>query len=165
MTQLGDLRFEPDDGGSARVTFERELEAAIDRVWEKISTASGLESWLAPAVVDLSPNGTIDLDFGDGGMAGGKILDLEPGIMVEFEWRFPGEPNSVLRLELRDLGSGRTRLNLTHRLLPRDQAVGYGAGWHAHLDHLTAVLAGRDAGSWSERFGELLPMYQAAHSG
>jgi uncharacterized protein YndB with AHSA1/START domain len=151
--------------GRGRVTFERELEATIDRVWAAISTSAGLTSWLAPAEVELSSDGRIDLDFGEGGVAGGKIIDIKPGTMLEFEWRFPGEHNSVLRLELEDLGSERTRMVLDHRLVPGDQTIGYGAGWHAYLDHLAAVLGGRDPGPWSERFDELLPSYQAAQAG
>jgi hypothetical protein len=36
----------------------------------------------------------------------------------------------------------------------RVEAVGYGAGWHAHLDALERFLVGESV-DWDERFGEL----------
>lgn len=146
----------------AFTSFERELDASIDRVWDLIASADGLERWLAPATVDLRAGGSVDIDFGEDGLAGGAIIDLVPGSVLEYEWQFPGEPNSVIRFELSDLGDGRTRLSLTHRLLPTDQAPGYGAGWHAHLDHLDAVATDREPGDWMTRFNGLLPVYQRA---
>ena len=148
------------EGGTATVRFERQLDAPRERVWELLTTAEGLERWLAPATVELSPTGSIDIDFGEGGMAGGAIAELTPGFTVEFNWRFPGEPDSILRLELEEVGSGSTRLTLIHRLLPTDQATGYGAGWHTHLDHLDAALANQSPGVWIDRFNELFPEYQ-----
>lgn len=103
----------------------------------------------------------MDIDFGEEGLAGGFIIDLVPGTSIEYEWRFPGEPDSIIRFDLEALDDGRTRLRLNHRLLPTDQAVGYGAGWHAHLDHLADALAGRTDFDWSTRFNQLMPEYRA----
>ncbi len=146
------------DGDRAMVRFERWLDASIDDVWEALTTPEGLESWLAPAAVDLRKGGMMDIDFGEDGLAGGTIRALDPPTLVEYDWKFPGEPDSVIRFELRAEG-GRTRLVLEHRRLPVDQAVGYGAGWHAHLDRLEARLADVEPGEWMDRFQELLPAY------
>lgn len=143
------------------VEFERILDAAIDRVWAMLTTEEGLEKWLAPASVNLTLGGTIDIDFGDGGVVGGEILDLVPGVVIEYRWRFTGEPDSVVRFELEVVEPGTTRLRLSHQMLPTDQAVGYSAGWHAHLDQLEAVLGGRHPIDWDARFTELLPEYQS----
>ena len=145
-------------GDRATVRFERWLDAVIEDVWEALTTPAGLEAWLAPATVDLRTGGKMDIDFGEDGLAGGVILALQPPSLLEYEWGFPGEPDSILRFELKADG-GRTRLILEHRLLPSNQSVGYSAGWHAHLDHLDAVVAGRTPGSWDDRFNELLPVY------
>lgn len=151
-------------GDRAAVQFEREIDAAIDRVWELISTADGLEQWLAPATVELQVGGALDIDFGEDGLAGGLIIDLVPGTVLEYHWQFPGEPDSIIRFELEDLG-GRTRLRLHHRLLPPEQAAGYGAGWHAHLDQLAGIARGATEFDWTARFEELLPRYQQPAAG
>lgn len=146
-------------GDRATVHFERWIDAAIDEVWSAATTDVGLATWLAPAKVDLRDGGSIDLDFDEGGLAGGAILELVPGSVIEFEWGFPGEPDSVLRIELASSKDG-TRVTLNHRLLPGNQVVGYGAGWHAHLDQLGEVTSGQPASDWNTRFAELLPLYQ-----
>jgi uncharacterized protein YndB with AHSA1/START domain len=148
------------DGDRAVVEFERTIDAVIDTVWDLIATGDGLAKWLAPSTVDLRIGGELDIDFGEDGLAGGLIIDLVPGQVLEYHWMFPGEPDSILRLELEDLGDS-TRVRLRHRLLPHDQSVGYGAGWHAHLDQLAAVAGGEDQFDWTARFSELLPAYES----
>ncbi len=148
------------DDGLPRVSFERVLDAAIDRVWALLTTEEGLERWLAPASVELSIGGTMDIDFGDGGVVGGEIIDLEDGRSLVYHWRFTGEPDSVIRFELEEVAPAVTRLRLDHRLLPPEQAVGYGAGWHAHIDQLESIVTGDGKIDWSNRFNELLPEYQ-----
>ena len=146
-------------GERPMVSFDRVLGHPVDEVWEMISTADGLERWLAPAKVDLRIGGVVDIDFGEGGVVGGEIHELVPGELLEYVWRFVGEPDSIIRFELQPISEG-TRLKLTHRLLPRDQSVGYGAGWHAHLDQLDSALRGDTEFDWDGRFGELVPEYQ-----
>ncbi len=114
-----------------------------------------------PATVDLRADGTMDIDFGEEGLAGGAIIDLVPGSPIEYEWRFPGEPDSIVRFDLEALDDGRTRLRLHHRRLPSDQAVGYGAGWYAHLDQLADALTGGADFNWIHRFNQLLPEYRS----
>ncbi len=143
-----------------RVKFERVLEAAVDAVWAMLATDDGLERWLAPASVELRVGGTIDLDFGEGEVVGGEIIELDYGRTLEYHWRFTGEPDSIIRFELEPAGESKTRLTLDHRLLPTDQAVGYSAGWHAHLDQMEDALAGGSGFDWMARFSELMPKYQ-----
>lgn len=145
----------------ATVTFDRIFDAAMADVWSMLTTDEGLERWLAPATVDLRTDGTMDIDFGEEGLAGGAIIDLVPGSSIEYEWRFPGEPDSIIRFDLEALDQGRTRLRLLHRLLPSDQAVGYAAGWHAHLDQLVDALGGGTDFDWVIRFNQLLPEYRS----
>lgn len=146
--------------GLPEVTFERVLDAAIDKVWAMVATEEGLEKWLAPTRVDLRFGGSLDVDFGDGGVVGGEIIDLIPGVALEYHWRFIGEPDSIVRFELEAIDPKTTRLRLHHRMLPPDQAAGYAAGWHAYLDRLAAALDGKDPIDWMERFTRLMPEYQ-----
>lgn len=148
------------DDGTPHVEFARVLDAAIDTVWALLSTEDGLEKWLAPARVDLRKGGTVDIDFGEGGVTAGEILDLVPGLAIEYRWSFTGEPDSIVRFELEVIDSDTTRLRLVHRLIPLDQATGYAAGWHAHLDRLESVATGQGLVDWAGRYQEVLPDYQ-----
>ena len=148
------------DDGLPRVEFARVLDAAIDIVWALLSTEDGLEKWLAPARVDLRLGGTMDIDFGEGGVSGGEIIDLVPGVALEYRWSFTGEPDSIVRFELEVVDSDKTKLHLIHRLVPVDQAIGYSAGWHAHLDQLEAAATGQGPIDWVDRYQEVLPDYQ-----
>jgi uncharacterized protein YndB with AHSA1/START domain len=142
------------------VVFERTLNSPADRVWGLVTSEEGLRRWLAPSQVDLRLGGSIEIDFGEGEAAGGEITDLVAGESIEFRWRFTDEPDSMVRVELTEIDATTTRLRLRHWMLPPDQAVGYGAGWHAHLDQLEAAINGSDPIDWMERFTELMPEYQ-----
>lgn len=150
------------DNTRASVAFDRVFDAAMADVWDLLTTDEGLEQWLAPATVDLRTGGTLDIDFGEEGLAGGAIIDLVPGSSIEYEWQFPGEPDSIIRFDLEALDDGRTRLRLHHRLLPADQAIGYGAGWHAHLDQLVDALSGGNDFDWTGRFNQLMAEYRSS---
>jgi hypothetical protein len=63
-----------------------------------------------------------------------------------------------VRFELRPLPQG-VELTLHHWNLGPDHVAGLGAGWHAHLDFLNAVL-GDEAFDFDQRFNELLPVYE-----
>jgi len=89
------------------------------------------------------------------------VLAFEPPHLLEVEWRYEGEDQSVLRIELEPRGA-RTLVVLDHRLVQAAQAAGYGAGWHAYLDALRDDLAGREAGAWDERFQDRLEDYRRA---
>lgn len=155
----GDVNLE---GERPEVEFERVLDAAIEVVWAMLTTDEGLARWLAPASVDLRVGGSMDIDFGsEVGVVGGEIIELTPSVAIEYRWLFTGEPDSVIRFELEMVDSGATRLRLRHRLLPTDEVVGYGAGWHAHLDQLAHALSANEPFDWEARFAALMPEYQS----
>ena len=142
------------------VEFERTLDAPVDAVWAMLASEEGIAQWLAPARIDLSLGGSVEIDFGDGDVTGGEIIDLVPGVALEYNWRFTGEPASIVRFELEAIDERTTKLRLRHRMLPINQATGYGAGWHAHLDQLEAAVTGRNPIEWADRFSAVLPEYE-----
>jgi uncharacterized protein YndB with AHSA1/START domain len=146
------------DGERVAVRFERELPAPPAEVWAALTEPALLERWLAKATVDLDA-GIVSLEFDDGHMEGGRILELDAPRVLEYEWNHAGEPPSVVRFELAPSGAG-TLLVLDHRLLDPETGPGYGAGWHSHLDALTAILAGTGAGDWWKRYEALRPAYE-----
>jgi uncharacterized protein YndB with AHSA1/START domain len=147
--------------GHATVRFERRLEASVEHVWSAVTDSGKVSAWLAPATLELRSGGPVHIDFGEDQQVNGTISRLEPPHAIEYTWTFTGEPDSVLLLELSGNDEG-TTLVLEHRILPPEQAVGYGAGWHAHLDMLSAHISGDDPIDWDKRFGEVLGAYAGA---
>jgi uncharacterized protein YndB with AHSA1/START domain len=151
----------PVDAAHATIRFERRLPAPIERVWAAITDQGQLATWLAPSSVDVRAGGRVEHVFDPadpGGQVTGTILRIEPMTVLEYEWRFLGEPHSILRYDLVADGDS-TILTLTHRLLSVDQVSGYGAGWHAYLDALAAVLAKTEPADWDTRFAAVRAAY------
>jgi uncharacterized protein YndB with AHSA1/START domain len=155
---MGRLRAE--EAGRRAIRFERLYDYRPDELWAALTEPEQLRGWLGDADVDLRVGGRIVIRFGNGDeeVASGTIRELEPPRLLEYDWTFLGESDSVLRLELEPRGSG-TLLILDHRRLTETVAVGYSAGWHAHLDRLEALHKGERV-DWDERFAELVPRYR-----
>ena len=157
-TDYGSIRAEDD---RCAVRFERLYDATPDELWAALTDPQQLRSWLAhTSRFELEPDGEVTIDFGegeDGGRVDGRIVALDPPRTLEYTWTFPGEPDSVVRFEIVPREHG-VLLILDHRRLSRESVVGYGAGWHAHLDLLALQLRG-ESGSWNERYLELRPAY------
>ncbi|HEU5244596.1 MAG TPA: SRPBCC family protein [Gaiellaceae bacterium] len=157
MNEPGVLRAEEARRG---VRFERRFAAPVEEVWDALTNAERLARWLAPGSIggSGSAGSDVQLDFGEGGIVTGRVLRCEPPSVLEYEWRFAGEAESVVRFELSPDGGG-TRLVLDHRALAEEHATGYGAGWDAYLESLRDHLEGR-SGSWEARFAAVLPQYR-----
>ena len=164
MTAIGVYRAE---GERQSVCFEREYAAGVEAVWAAVTEPEQLRGWLAAGGAVLEPRvgGRFEVRMTAGGEASawGRVLSFEPPRLLEVEWHYAGEDESVLRIELEPRGE-RTLLVLDHRLLQAAQAVGYGSGWHAYLDALDDFLAG-ESGSWDERFQSRLEDYRRAAAG
>jgi uncharacterized protein YndB with AHSA1/START domain len=146
---------------SATVRFERHINAPIDSVWEAITDPNHLADWLAPALIEPRVGGTVHIDFGEDQKVEGAVSVFAPPHTLEYTWTFTGEPDSVLRFSLA-ASEGGTLLELAHRLVPSDQAPGYGAGWHAYLDILQASIEGAAPVDWTVRFNEVFGSYAGA---
>jgi uncharacterized protein YndB with AHSA1/START domain len=162
MTDLGLYRS---DSERRSIRFEREYDAKVEEVWAAVTEPDRLRGWLAVGGAVLEPRvgGRFEVRMtpGEDETAWGSVLAFEPPRLLEVEWHYEGEDESVLRIELAPRGS-RTLLVLDHRLLQSSQAVGYGAGWHAYLDALEDLLGGMSPGSWDERFQARLDAYRQA---
>lgn len=156
--QQGQLRSEGERRG---VRFERRYAAGPAEVWSALTEPERMARWLAEGELDLRVGGAYTLRFSDaeGQSAQGKVLAVEPERLLEITWEYPGEPNTVLRLELTPDGDG-TLLVLDHSGLPAEAAPGYGGGWHAHLDALDAHLGQEGTPDWWGRYRELAPLYE-----
>lgn len=161
---LGALRA--DDAGLA-VRFERRYDATPEEVWAAVTEPASIARWLfADAVLEPRAGGAFRARWGEEDRVGGTVLRWEPPRLLETEW-LQTDLRSVLRIEIAPAGEG-ALLVLDHRRLSAAPAVRVGAGWHAHLDALGALLgrgdaaAPGDAGAWRERYAALRPRYAAA---
>ena len=137
--------------------FERLLTFSPEEVWAALTEPARLREWLAEAEVVPGPEGSVTLDFGEGGKESGRITVWDPPAVLAYEWQSEGP--SLVRWELSAVDEGSaTRLTLEHTRLRPEVSPGYGAGWHAHLDQLEGHLAG-DVPDWQELFAELQPRY------
>jgi hypothetical protein len=86
--------------------------------------------------------------------------------VFEYEWHispnpmFPhGEPESVIRWELKQDGDSDTLLIVTHSRLTKSTALRLAPGWHAYLDRLEAILNNQVPPDWARRFAEVKELY------
>jgi uncharacterized protein YndB with AHSA1/START domain len=154
MKALGTLR---NDEERCAVRFERLYDFTPDELWSALTDPQRLQRWLADTPrFEGREGGAVTIAF-DEGTTDGRVLTWDEPRVLEYEWRFPGEDESVVRFELHPQEAG-TLLVLDHRRLGRDAGTGYSAGWHAHLDALAGEI---ELGGWQRRFEELLPTYRA----
>lgn len=144
------------------VRFERLYDATPEELWAAIADPEQIQGWLAHvARIDLEPGGEVELEMEADGSdtVRGHIRELRPQRVLEYDWRSPDAPDSVLRLEIVPRETGGTVLVLEHSALSSESLVDYGAGWHTNLDSLAAHLGGRPTEFW-DRFDELRPQYE-----
>jgi uncharacterized protein YndB with AHSA1/START domain len=142
---------------TVEVRITRELDAPPEAVFRAWTVPSELAEWYGPAQFD-TPEKSIHIDLRVGGRyeltmvnretdeampAGYEILALDPpSLLVLRSDPLPeyGMPDPVItRVELHDLGGGRTRMELIDGLYPE----GFGhaeMGWRSSFDRLAARL-------------------------
>ena len=159
MSAVGGLRADAD---RCAVRFERLFDFTPEEVWRALTDPEQLPGWLGHVSRwTLAAGEEYELDVG--GPTTGRIVTVQPGRVLELTWTYADEPESLLRFEILPREHG-CLLVLDHRRLERAQAVGYGAGWHAHLDGLDSHLAGRK-GDWDRSYQELRPAYEELAAG
>jgi activator of Hsp90 ATPase-like protein len=73
---------------------------------------------------------------------------------------FPhGEPESLIRWELKQDGDSDTLLTLTHSRLTNSTALRLAPGWHAYLGRLEAILNNQIPPDYARRFAEVKELY------
>jgi uncharacterized protein YndB with AHSA1/START domain len=109
---------EPDRRCTAR--FTRRYDATITEVWQALTDRESLARWLAP------PPGV-------------TVARAEAGRALELDWRPPGEPPSVVRIDLR-AEDERTVLVLEHSRIDAVLGMRYMRDWFSALERFDAAL-------------------------
>jgi uncharacterized protein YndB with AHSA1/START domain len=106
-----------------------ELDTPIDEVWAALTEPDSIGRWLGrTAAIDLAPGGAFALASG----VDARVLEVEPGRVLELDWRFAGEAPSVVRFELAAEGDG-TLLMLDHRRIDERFGMAYISRWTSAL--------------------------------
>jgi len=163
--------------GTDAIRIERVLPGPRERVWRYLTEPELRRRWLAAGTFDLAPHGAVELVFrnneltpGDdlppAGHEGhgkesrlrGTILACEAPSLLAFTWGSDPDSSQV-RFELVEEGD-KVRLTVTHsRVTKRPMITNISAGWHAHLDLLTAELEERAPVGFWRSFAVLEPLY------
>lgn len=156
MTQVA----APDTFGAlsedATLTLERLLPGSIDRVWAYLTESDLRRQWLAAGTMEMRLGSKVELvwrngelsedpgnrpdSFGDEHRMESEIVELDPPHRLAISWGSTGG----VTFELKPVGD-MVRFTVTHRRIPdRSIMLNVSAGWHAHLDVLTARLSGAE---------------------
>lgn len=149
------------DTQGVQLTYERTLDAPVDRVWAAVTDPDRLERWFGRWSGDPA-SGEVALVMTAEGQTEPEpvtVAACEAPTLLAVSTSGPDGP-WPLELRLAD-DDGRTRLRFTHRLAEPYDASSIGPGWQYYLDRLEAVLAGRPVPA---DFDEYLPGLAAAYA-
>jgi uncharacterized protein YndB with AHSA1/START domain len=139
------------EGEYGTLKYERRLSLPREIVWKAITYPKEIFAWMSDykGVIDGYKGGAIDLvNTVSGSHVTGDILVWDLHRVFEYEWHispnpswFPhGEPESVIRWELKQDGDSVTLFSLTHSCLTKPTSLLFAPGWHAYLDRFEARL-------------------------
>ena len=154
MTDLATLNAygvltEPDT-----LTIQRLLPGSVERVWEYLTQSELRRQWLAAGEMALAvgapfeftwrndeltdPPGQRPDGIGEENRLQCRITDLDPPRKLAITWGSTGG----VTFTLKPIGT-QTLLTVTHHRVPeRSTLLSISAGWHTHLDILTARMEG-----------------------
>ena len=138
----------------ATLKIERLLPGPIERVWAYLTESELRRQWLAAGQMEMkvgapfefawrndeltNPPGQRPAGFGEEHRMQSRITEFDPPRKLAFTWQGSGDVS--FELEPKD---SKVLLTVIHRRLPdRATMLKVGAGWHMHLDVLTARATG-----------------------
>ena len=157
MVEVGTLEK---DGAGYTVRIVVTLSAAPEAVWAALTDPAQLERWLAAATFDARPDGAVNLVWPGESEMHGVIAEIDPPRRLRYSW-FERDYTSQLSFDVAGVVADQSQLTLTHRDASEEDAPGFGAGWHSHLESLAAMLSGEGTSKASRdaRYEELRPTY------
>ncbi|MGI5160066.1 SRPBCC family protein [Microbispora sp. CA-102843] len=143
MSALGTVHRAGD--GRVALRFERRIRHPQAKVWRAITETGQLRAWFVQILdydrfqLDLTPGAKIAFVDRQGTVIGeGEVIRVDPPKLLEYTW-----DSEILRWELEPDGDDGCRLVFTNIVDDPGAAPALGAGWHAGLDALEALLDGR----------------------
>ena len=153
----------------ATLKYEQRLTHPREIVWKAITDPKEIFKWLPDykGVFEGYTGGAIDLvNTVSGSHVTGDILVWDLHRVFEYEWHispnpmFPhGEPESLIRWELKQHGDSDTILTVTHSRISKPTSLRIAPGWHVYLDRLEAILNNQVPPDFMRRFAEVKELY------
>lgn len=150
--------------GRGVVRMEDLYATGADDLWSALTIPDRLARWIAVVSGDLRVGGAFHARFTSGWEGPGRVavcrrperllLVMAPGTADETQ----------IEATLTPAGD-RTRLVIEERGISITELPGHGSGWQAHVEDLSAHLAGREPQDWHTRWLELTPSYEARREG
>jgi uncharacterized protein YndB with AHSA1/START domain len=156
VTPAGSLRFVD---GRGTVRMDDTYDTDIDDLWSALVEPARLARWLAEVAGDLRVGGSFHATFTSGWEGVGRVdvCDSPRRLRVTLN---PDEAEEMTIEALLSVEGDKTRLVIEDSGFSRDDLAGHGAGWQAHVEDLTAYLAGREPSDWAARWKQLSPSYE-----
>ena len=148
------------DGKKGAVRMEDLYDTDAADLWSALTEPERLARWIAEVHGELRLGGAFQAHFTSGWEGPGRVDVCEAPHRLLLTMN-PGEPDTTVIEAVLSPDGDRTRLVIEERFLPLEAVAAHGAGWQAHVEDLTAHLAGRDAADWHRRWTELSPAYKA----
>ena len=126
---------------------EREIEIAAPPgvVWQYWLDPTQIVRWMGSnAAIDARPGGPIRVEYGNGAVMSGAIVELDEPTRLVFTWGWE-DPAEVVRpggstVEVTFLAvAGGTRVRVRHTGLPDAERGGHAEGWDYFLGRLAGV--------------------------
>jgi uncharacterized protein YndB with AHSA1/START domain len=154
--------------------FVRHFAAPVERVWRALTTPREIAEWLGRAVViEPSVDGTFEIAFSDEDRMNGRILEIEPNRRLAIAWHETSNgasapyatrdgDESLVSFDLAPDDAGGTILVFMHRYIRGGETmIGFGAGWHAHLAALAALIRAQPSVDRTVLYDNVRPLYAA----
>jgi uncharacterized protein YndB with AHSA1/START domain len=140
-----------DADAAPRIRLVRRIEARPAAVYAYLTDSEKWARWQGEsAEIEARVGGVFRMTMGNGSVAEGRFLELEPDRRVRFTWGWRGSPtlppgSSEVTIDLVDDG-GITVLTLTHDGLVGDDIPLHTLGWEHYVPRLVARSEGHDPG-------------------
>ncbi len=153
------------------VQIERTLPGPLERVWNYLTKAEHLRTWLADGDVPLEVGGQVALSQQHDGVPirtnniiCGTVIRVEAPTLLEYTWTHqtettnPSNQVSLVRFELEARGE-EVLLRITHGRLRHEDQTLVATGWHTHTGILEDLLRGRTPTPFLETFSPTLKAF------
>ena len=129
--------------------YDLHIAATPETVWRFWTRPEDLVRWMGKvATLEPRSGGVFRLDYGQGDIASGSVVEADPPRRLVFTWGWenPSDPvqpgGSTVEVTLDPDGDGTgTRLRLRHSGLGEESRQGHDEGWQYFLGRLQEAIA------------------------
>jgi uncharacterized protein YndB with AHSA1/START domain len=147
------------EDGKGVVRMEGNYDTDIEDLWSALTDPQRLGRWVAKVEGDPRLGSEVRASFTSGWTGPCRIDECDPPHRLVVSMSPGQDSEAVLVAELTPDGD-QTRLVIEERGLDLDDLPYHGAGWQAHVEDLSALLADRKPADWEARWKELTPGYE-----